>query len=127
MPKVKNDIQDTSINDPRKNILVEITFYFKILKQSILDFFDLPVNKYLEKETIFSDKNNITKLKNSMIFFFIFNNNHSIVAPNRLLITLSPLEKNASSVVLQNANVIHGKNNKRRPFYKTCPQIIKNS
>ncbi len=43
MPKAKNDIQDKSINDPLQNISVKITFYFNILKQSILDFFwELP-------------------------------------------------------------------------------------
>ncbi len=39
MPKAKNDIQDMSINDPRQNISVKITFYFNILEQSNLDFF----------------------------------------------------------------------------------------
>ncbi len=39
MPKAKNDIQDMSINVPQQNISVIITFYFHILKQSILDFF----------------------------------------------------------------------------------------
>ncbi len=43
MLKAKNDIQDMSINDPQQNILVKITFYFNILKRSILYFFlDLP-------------------------------------------------------------------------------------
>ncbi len=43
MPKAKNDVQDTSINDPHQNISVKITFYFSILKQSISDFFwELP-------------------------------------------------------------------------------------
>ncbi len=39
MPKAKNDIQNMNINDPQQNISVRITFYFNILKQSILDFF----------------------------------------------------------------------------------------
>ncbi len=39
MPKAKNYIQDMSINNPRQNISVKITFYFNILIQSILDFF----------------------------------------------------------------------------------------
>ncbi len=39
MPKAKNDVQDMSINHPQQNISVKITFYFNILKQSILDFF----------------------------------------------------------------------------------------
>ncbi len=39
MPKAKTDIQDMSINDLQQNISVKITFYFNILKQSILDFF----------------------------------------------------------------------------------------
>ncbi len=30
MPKAKNDIQDMSINDPRQNISVKITFYFNM-------------------------------------------------------------------------------------------------
>ncbi len=43
MPKAKNDVQDTSINDPQQNISVKVTYYFNILKQSILDFFwELP-------------------------------------------------------------------------------------
>ncbi len=29
-----------SIDDPQQNISVKITFYFSILKQSILDFFE---------------------------------------------------------------------------------------
>ncbi len=48
MPTDKNDIQDTSINDPQKSISVKITFYFNILKQSILDFFwELPLRNEL--------------------------------------------------------------------------------
>ncbi len=39
MPKAKNDIQDMIINDPQQDISVKITFYFNILKQSILDIF----------------------------------------------------------------------------------------
>ncbi len=39
MPKAKNDIQDMNIDDPQQNMSVKITFYFNILKQSILDFF----------------------------------------------------------------------------------------
>ncbi len=39
----KNDLQGMCINDPLQNISVKITFYFNILKQSILDFFwELP-------------------------------------------------------------------------------------
>ncbi len=38
-----------SINDPLQNISVKITFYFNILKQSILDFFwELPTNETLQ-------------------------------------------------------------------------------
>ncbi len=40
MPKTKYDIQNMSINDPQQNISVKITFYFNILKQSILDLFE---------------------------------------------------------------------------------------
>ncbi len=39
MPKPKNDVQDMSINDPQQKILVKMTFYFNIFKQSILNFF----------------------------------------------------------------------------------------
>ncbi len=39
MPKAKIDVQHMSINDAQQNISVKITFYFNILKQSMLDFF----------------------------------------------------------------------------------------
>ncbi len=60
MPKAKNGIQNTSINDPQQNISVKITFYFNILKQSILDFFwELPYYKFHDKN--FKKKKKKTK------------------------------------------------------------------
>ncbi len=39
MPKAKNDVHDMSINEPLQKISVKMTFYFSIVKPSILDFF----------------------------------------------------------------------------------------
>ncbi len=43
MPKAKNDVQDTSINDPPQQISVKMTFYFNISNNQFWTFFwELP-------------------------------------------------------------------------------------
>ncbi len=47
MPKAKNDVQDTSINDPLQKISVKMDFYFDIFKQSVNFGLFLRITRYL--------------------------------------------------------------------------------